>query len=320
MAEAPADLDPVSMFSLLGDETRLAVLQALYDETRGRGTGRGAVAYSTLREAVGEPDSGRFNYHLTQLTGHFVEKLRGGYALRAPGREVVRVLRAGTLTQSPRVDPVGTGRVCPRCGGQVRLSYANEHVFVHCADCVGLLEFDYVPDGTLLAVSFPPAGANARDPSTLLAPATLGYERRLQTMTDGLCPDCGGVATPSVRRCECHRQTGSTTCDRCHTGFEALVELSCETCERRRVAPPAFAFTHRDPVREALSAANADGDAWRRYVTVVDWPTRVRRADGGTPEVVYAPPDDREVVVAADGSVRREAPSPPDELGAHLSE
>ena len=305
MAEATSDLDPVSVFSLLGDETRLAILRTLYAETRKRGTGRGTVAYSTLREAVGEPDSGKFNYHLSRLTGHFVEKFPGGYALREPGKEVVRALRQETITRSPAFGPAETDAACPRCGGAVRVSYTNEHVFAHCVDCVGLLEFEYIPAGTLLAVTLPPAGAAARDLSTLLAPATLRFEHRLKMMAGGVCPECGGTVTRTLRECEGHRHTASTTCDRCHTAFGALLELGCETCERRRIAPPAFVLTDRCPVAEALAAAGAD-DAWERYAEVSRWPATLR-GDEGARELVYTPTaGGARVVVGADCSVRRE--------------
>ena len=61
-------LDPADAFALIGNETRLAILEALWaaDER--------PVSFSELRRAVGMRDSAQFNYHLQKLTGHFVTR------------------------------------------------------------------------------------------------------------------------------------------------------------------------------------------------------------------------------------------------------
>lgn len=312
MAEASPDPDPVSVFSLLGNRTRLSILESLREEATSDGVGRGVVAYSTLRAAVGEPDSGKFNYHLTRLTGHFVEKLPGGYTLREPGKEVVRALRSGTITRTPTFDPVETALSCLRCGGTILASYANGHVFAHCDGCAGLLGFEYVPDGTLLAVTFPPAGTEARDLATVVEPATLRFEHRVRMMADGLCPECGGTVTATIRECPDHTGSATSLCDRCHTGFAALTVMTCEVCDRRRVVPPAFACTGRDPVADALAAAGVEG-AWDRYAETVRWPVWTR--GDGDPEVVYAPPaDGARIVVRPDLSAVWTSPPPGPEV------
>lgn len=63
--------DSVEAFALLGDETRVAMIEALVDESR-TSLDNPRLSVSDLRERIGRPDSGQFNYHLDKLVGHFV--------------------------------------------------------------------------------------------------------------------------------------------------------------------------------------------------------------------------------------------------------
>lgn len=71
-------LAPDEAFAALGNETRMAILQALWDS-------RDPLSFSDLRDAIGIQDPGRFHYHLSHLTDHFVRKSGKGYVLRAAG-------------------------------------------------------------------------------------------------------------------------------------------------------------------------------------------------------------------------------------------
>lgn len=75
-----------SLFSLLGEEIRVRILEEL---AAARRTDSGGLSFSTLRERVGVEDSGRFNYHLGRLAGRLVEKDDGVYALTPAGRRLV---------------------------------------------------------------------------------------------------------------------------------------------------------------------------------------------------------------------------------------
>jgi hypothetical protein len=61
-------VDPERAFRLLSDETRVGILRGLWEASND------AVSFSELRERVGTPDSGQFNYHLGKLREHFVSK------------------------------------------------------------------------------------------------------------------------------------------------------------------------------------------------------------------------------------------------------
>lgn len=69
---------PVETFSLLANEDRLAILAAL---VRAHRRGETPLSFSGLRERVGIRDSGRFAYHLRELTGHLVARSPDGYTL-----------------------------------------------------------------------------------------------------------------------------------------------------------------------------------------------------------------------------------------------
>lgn len=88
-ADSPAT--QASLYSLMADETRLRIVQELY-AVRTDGTDHDGVPFSTLRQRVDVADSGRFNYHLSQLTDRLVTKDDDRYALTPTGERLVRAL------------------------------------------------------------------------------------------------------------------------------------------------------------------------------------------------------------------------------------
>lgn len=84
-----------SLCSLMADETRMRILQALYavDSDSAQSDG---LSFSTLRQRVAVEDSGRFNYHLDQLTTDLVTKRDDQYVLTSTGRRLVRALAEPT--------------------------------------------------------------------------------------------------------------------------------------------------------------------------------------------------------------------------------
>lgn len=74
-------LSRVEVFSLLANEDRLAILEAVRSASE-RDDLLYPVPFSRLREVVGVEDSGRFSYHLRELDGHLLRHTSEGYALR----------------------------------------------------------------------------------------------------------------------------------------------------------------------------------------------------------------------------------------------
>lgn len=88
-SETPAT--QAALYALLADETRLGIVLELYD-ARTSNTEPDGLTFSVLRCRVGVEDSGRFNYHLDQLTGALVRKVEDRYTLTGTGERLVRAL------------------------------------------------------------------------------------------------------------------------------------------------------------------------------------------------------------------------------------
>ncbi|MFC6788109.1 hypothetical protein ACFQFD_19670 [Halobaculum halobium] len=150
-----ADLDPAEAFALLGNETRIDILQSLHEATIERDDDR-PVAFSELYDRTGLDDSAHFNYHLKQLLDHFVRKVEcgdpddgqagsddstgsddcvEGYEFRTPGWKVVRSVFAGTFTGRSEVGPFDAPGACYECGGDLVATYANELLTIACSEC-----------------------------------------------------------------------------------------------------------------------------------------------------------------------------------------
>lgn len=110
----PYVLSPDEAFALLGNETRVGILQALWDAFES-GKGDNALPYSELFEQVDIRDSGDFSYHLEKLTGPFVRGSDEGYELKQTGINVVRAIVAGTMINDPEFGPTRVDIACPIC-------------------------------------------------------------------------------------------------------------------------------------------------------------------------------------------------------------
>lgn len=77
-ADCAGESAPVDTFAMLANEDRLAILTAV---VRADGCGEAPLSFSTLRSRVDVRDSGRFSYHLQELTGHLITRSADGYSL-----------------------------------------------------------------------------------------------------------------------------------------------------------------------------------------------------------------------------------------------
>jgi DNA-binding transcriptional ArsR family regulator len=193
---------PEEVFGILGNATRLRILQSLgeaEDDT---------LSFSALQDRADVDDSGQFNYHLGKLTGRFVRKDGSGYGLTLAGNQLVGALLAGTYTATAEtVDPLPVDAPCPECGGEVVASYAEETATTHCLDC----------EDWYNQVSFPPGVLDQFD-STELPRA---FDRWLWTVLErthaGFCHNCAGRVSGHLVREPDHAQgvTVEYPCDRC---------------------------------------------------------------------------------------------------------
>lgn len=178
---------PAEAFSVIANETRLSILEALWEADNR------PVGFSELRRAVGMRDSAQFNYHLGELRGHFVSKVdgdNGGYDLRHAGKKVVRAVLAGEFNETPNLDPWEVTGECAKCGGTLLAEYVDEHISIECVAC-GSLHGDY---------AFPPGGLRGRDRDALMR----AFDQRVRHLhclaKDGVCPECNGRMSTEIVR------------------------------------------------------------------------------------------------------------------------
>jgi rubredoxin len=311
-------LPPEAALALLGDEVRASILVEL-SEARGGEGAPAELSFSELRARVApDVDSSRFNYHLQELVGVFVER-RGddggsaqpvptivgdgaerGYALRPEGTTLARTIRAWTHRGEPTVDPFPVGQDCYFCGGTTEASYRNAVFAVQCRDCEYLYEYELAPPGVVGddgAETAERAGQYLRD--------------RRVAFARGACPGCGhGLETAFV--------------DPAATGYpradhrRLLVNRACPYCGERsylRVGeallgePELVAFCHgrgldvtRTPVWELPFAATDRSltvhatDPWGATPGSDPEPVATLAVEAGGDALELAVDDDCEVV------------------------
>ncbi|WP_331234916.1 winged helix-turn-helix domain-containing protein [Natronorarus salvus] len=218
----PGGVTPTEAFSILGNGTRVAILQALWE-------GEEPMSFSDLREAVGV-DKGNFNYHLNELS-HFVRRREGGYELRETGNQVIRAVLTGVITDVPELDPVPIGRPCPFCDSPIELRYEDETMMASCESCAGTSGGD-LPRGVFMSIDgFPPAGLAGRSLPEVLEVAHLLFEASAATMVQGVCPECAVETDTEILVCEEHAIGPDGLCESCGRVPELLVEFTCPNCE-----------------------------------------------------------------------------------------
>lgn len=167
---------PGEAFGLLSNDLRVAIVQEL-------GAAGEPLSFSSLRERVDEPDSGKFNYHLRKLVGHFVTHEEAGYGLSMAGDRVYGAILSGAYTADAEVPPFEFEGPCPRCGREALVAeYADETARTYCPDC----------EAWRNEFPFPPGTLDQFDRSDL----PLAFDRWMRaTVTkflQGFCGNCGG--------------------------------------------------------------------------------------------------------------------------------
>jgi len=203
-------LRPAEAFALIGDETRVAILEALWhiDDQ--------PAAFTALYEMTETDNSAQFNYHLDQLTGHFIRKRDEGYELRTAGKSVVRAVVEGSFNAHPDLAPFETNDKCTQCGGRLGATYTDEKLAIRCPDC----------SHTHGQYSFPPGGLIGRDNQEILA----AFDQRVRHLhclaRDGVCPECSGQMQTQIAR-------GGDCC--LDTNLRA--EYTCKQCQHNLCSP-----------------------------------------------------------------------------------
>ena len=258
-------LSPDEAFWLLGEETRLGILRAVW-EADGE-----AVPFSEIRAQVGNPDSGSFNYHLDKLREVFLVQTDEGYELSQAGREVVRAVMAGVLTDQPALPAEPIDGTCVHCGGGLVAEY-DRYGVVSCADC----------GETVMWNEFPPAGLAGRSTAAFAEAFDRWTQHRFRLAMDGVCPNCASdMAVERIVEGDPDEADGVSIAStyRCGTcKYEARVPLFGHVLGH----PAVIAFFHEGGVdvtslpywrvrelADAFDEAVVSADPWRAEVTVV---------------------------------------------------
>jgi hypothetical protein len=225
----------IEAIKALANETRLAILIALWDaQDPSRITSEDedmALSFSTLRERLGRPDSGQFNYHLKQLVGPFVDQSEEGYTLTTPAEQILHTILAGTLTDAPSYDgePVDVG--CYQCGAPTVVDYEDGMLTQRCTSCEGVVRGPSSPPGTLSQTYFPPAGLRNRTPPEFFRAYSTWDHHRWMSLVKGVCPDCSGSRTATLHVCEAHDTADGGVCENCGQIWDPQWAFVCDVCK-----------------------------------------------------------------------------------------
>ncbi|MEE6211368.1 winged helix-turn-helix domain-containing protein [Salarchaeum sp. III] len=171
--------DATTVFELLADDTRYAIVAALV-ESFNPNDGTGGRRFSDLRQAVGVEDGGRFNYHLDRLRGAFVRQDGETYY---PTPAAFRATEMANATE-PATDP-RTGRLDERAPCGERL-----HAFVW----GGVVDVTCPKHDTYRFRTFvPPRLPAGRTLDETVAAAGRHTGVLLDTVTTNVCPRCGST-------------------------------------------------------------------------------------------------------------------------------
>lgn len=204
-----AELLPAEAFALLGNGTRIAILQALLEAS----AERTPVTFTDLFNRVDLDDSAQFNYHLQKLTDHFVQHAGEGYKFRHPGRKVVSAIFAGTLTDRAQLGFFPVSGTCHACDGPLHGWYVDEVLTIACIDCATIQ----------VSYPFPPGGLDDRTPEELLQAFHHYVRHHYCLAADGVCPECTGpIETKLVRDPATSNGNGAS--------LDVAVEHDCQRC------------------------------------------------------------------------------------------
>jgi hypothetical protein len=230
-------------FALLGNETRLAILLALWEEYDPHASDN-IVSFSNIFDRVEYDDPGSFSYHLQQLTGQFIRQYADGegYELRVPALRFIHAVIAGAGVQDANYTLTEIDQPCPFCDAPTAIDYEEGLVIHVCTECDGVTAEEGIR-GYLSAVPFDPAGLAERTPDEIRAASRVAAWRQTQIMFEGLCPACSGPVKSWLECCLDH--DGNAICDRCGTKFPVLARFRCRVCKNHNVSSPkALALFH----------------------------------------------------------------------------
>jgi hypothetical protein len=235
--DGPGPVDAREPFAILGHDIRLDIVLALLEDWLAAYTE--PKSYAELMDAVDMQDSGKFNYHLEQLRGVYVEQVDDGYVPTASATALYRTVLAHRPTEKREVEGQPVDADCPACTATLELAYGRGFVTVECPDCDAWEGFTY---------PLPQNGFERHDPDDLLAVIGGRVRHEVGMARAGQCPDCAGPIAVDLR-------TDDVEAD------DHWVGLDCETCSWLVGVDLLTAVLVDDRVAAALRSAGLDPTA-----------------------------------------------------------
>lgn len=243
-AEEKTELTVDDLFGLLGSETRMAIMRALWEEltfVEYVTETMPPLSFSALRKRAGTADPGNFNYHLQSLEGVTVERTDDGYLLTPLGYNLMRMIDRYASFEYQQRSPTVLDRSCPFCDGELVGRYERELLHVRCQECWGIGD-----DGTINYVQIPSPSRADIELSLLLDIATMEMEARIRYTETGLCPECFAELDREITVCDEHAPDNTGRCGSCPNRFAGAISATCPACGWGG-GGPALEFALLDP-------------------------------------------------------------------------
>lgn len=224
------DTQASAAFDLLGNETRLSILLAIWEEQVPLADDN-TVPFSRIFDRVDLDDRGNVSYHLEQLDGKFITQHteRGGYELLIPGLKLVRTIVAGTGVTDATLEPTEIDQPCPLCGAPTEICYREGVVFLICTECEGAAPGKADIDGALNGVYFEPTGVTDWSPEQLYAASITTALQQARSLFNGVCPTCSGAVEGQLEFCSDHNPTDG--CEQCGKLIGTTARFQCRSCK-----------------------------------------------------------------------------------------
>lgn len=179
---------PTRLFELISHSGRLSILEVLIEARRDDDDGR--VSFTTLRDRSMIDDTGRFNYHLSQLVGTVVSKDDGGYRLSSHGHRITAPMMGGVYDAERATAPIETAGSCYECGSALEIRPEQTVLKLVC-------ERGHVNNHGLLGYPGVVSDQPADQASEALGMINLHGS---ELAVSGTCPTCHGPVDGEIRR------------------------------------------------------------------------------------------------------------------------
>jgi hypothetical protein len=237
-----ADERVTTVFSLLGNETRLAIILALaaasepLNQETWNPTGINTVPFSELRDRVGSRDPGNFNYHLRKLEGQFIQQTSEGYELLPAGSRIVKTVISIAGLDETALPPTPVDVACPNCGAPTAITHQRQRMYHLCTECGGnVVAGDPHPAGILSGVMLDQAVIRDRSPDEIVSAQYAWKFYSFALALEGVCLMCSGRMEGSLYICDCHEAETDRPCPSCGYSYEVTGQFVCAGCNQTKL-------------------------------------------------------------------------------------